>query len=696
MMNNLLATPPGPHRQTSRISSGPSPNEQSHALFQSASAELPSSLSRHSTSPSDETQHIRHRHSLVKLKGLFIRGRAHEQVRSGTKDPKTCVRDHLKFLQDSVPLLVRARRLGQSQLLNAVKETLNAEIYQTPAPIEGMVKRTADGRVYCKHRVIQAVLDRVETKFQGQLSHLAPLEPTRLALPLEAEILAQAHQFEQGCRVRRIHLSDQEEPLAVDINLSAYTTRQAIKQGTHAFTPEATLPLTEQSASIPTSCHSATAQALNADPHPFAFLQQVKYKIDCDHSALRMLVERALNSHDSSTLELRGRLGAHALQRVFNNKNFDWKLGAAMLLSVAGSGGIAYALDIQATARMIDQLGQQWGHDDVRTRFVAAFAESLVPTPAEIFDSSIVKRIIEKLRGNQLIPESWQEFKDDFKEALVAGLISAIGSLPSNLLQVSKHVATIPFNILTNSVATATAAAMAPIEIAHAEDELAAGVLAQRQNHFFATPPQSSQADRPASAAAALNATVRDLHAELQGALEATPGINQTINSMGIGQVISFTAGLAPFNALMHADVISEMVQKIAMIAVNQPTEVLSLATGILTGKHIGGVGSLITTDTEKNNRIAELILRTAQQRLTNQMEGRGDHSVQISEDALRAIEHPSLELTFKGGRLITKIMNDTVHLITHTVAKLRNQEPEPSLTERVAAYGLSQSRPPV
>lgn len=670
-----------------------SQDEISQASFRSATAESLSSLSRHSSELS-EKQHIRHTHNLLKLKGFFIRGRAREQVQSGTKDPRSSVYDHFKFLQDAVPLLLRAKRLRRSELLEAFKQTLNAESYQIPAPIEGTVARSADGRIYSKHRVIQAVLNIVETKFPGQLSHLAPSEPIRLALPLEAEILTQAHQFEKGCRVSQIHLDDQQEPLDVDINLSAYTTRQAIKQGTHAFTPEATLALTEQTASIPASGHSTTAQALNADPHPFAFLQQVQYKVDCDNTQLRMLVERALNSQDSATLELRGRLGAHALQRVFNHKHFDWKLGAAMLLSVAGSGGIAYALDMQATARMINQLGQQWGHDDVRTRFVAAFAESLVPTPAEIFDSSIVKRIIEKLRGNGLMPESWQEFKDDFKGALVAGLISAIGSLPSNLLQVSKHAATIPFNVITNSVATATAAAMAPLEVAQAKDELAAGVLAQRQNHFFATPPQAKPQDRPA--AATLKATVRDLHTELQGALEATPGINQTINSMGIGQIISFTAGLAPFNALTHAGVISEMVQKIAMIAVNQPTEVLSLATGIFTANHVGGVGSLITTDTEKNNRIAELILRTAQQRLTNQIKGRGDHSLPISEDDLRAIEHPSLELTFKGGRLITKIMNDTVLLITDTVAKLRGHEPEPSLTERVAAHGLSQAQPPV
>ena len=645
----------------------------------------------------DEAENIRRTQNLLKLKGFLIRGTLQAQVNNGKKDKTACVRENLQFLQDAVPALLRARRFDQSQLLEAVKRTINADVYQTPAAIEGGVERSSDGRLVSKHRVIQAVLDFVETKFPGQLARLPISEKTHLSLPLEPDILAKARQFENGCRVRQISVIDEDEPLLVDIDLGAYSARQAIKQGTLAFTPDATLSLNAaESASAEGSDHSGAnhSRPLSAEPHPFAFLQQVKYTVSSNDPALAALVERALNEHDAATLELRGRLGAHALQRVFTQSHFDWKLGAAMLLSVAGSGGIAYALDMQATARMIDELAKKWGHDDVRTRFVAALAESLVPTPAEIFDSSIVKRIIEKLRGNGLLPESWQDFKDDFKDALIAGLISAVGSLPSNLLQVSKHIATLPFNLLTNSVATATAAAMAPLEVAHAEDELAAGVLAQRHAQFFAAP--THQIDGDHTQPEALKTLVRDLHSELKGALEATPGINQTINSMGIGQVISLTAGFVPFNALARTGAVSEMVQKIAMIAVNQPTEVLSLATGILTGKHIGGIGALMTTDTEKNNRIAALILQKAQQRVANKANQRADQSLEISEDELRAIEHPSLELTFKGGRLITQLMNDTVTLFSNTVAKLKGSEPEHSLTERVAAKVLADAHPPV
>ena len=695
-MTNLSPSSSIPHSHPHPIDLPESDETGDHPLPHATAAVLSHPCDSQSTGV-DEANNIRHTQNLLKLKGFLIRGRLQAQVNNGKKDKTACVRENLQFLQDAVPALLRARRFDQSQLLDAVKRTINADVYQTPAAIEGGVERSSDGRLVSKHRVIQAVLDFVETKFPGQLASLPLSEKTHLSLPLEPDILAKARQFENGCRVRQISVIDQDEPLLVDIDLSAYSARQAIKQGTLAFTPDAALSLNAaESATAQGSDHTAAnhSRPLSADPHPFAFLQQVKYTVSSNDPALAALVERALNEHDAATLELRGRLGAHALQRVFTQSHFDWKLGAAMLLSVAGSGGIAYALDMQATARMIDELAKKWGHDDVRTRFVAALAESLVPTPAEIFDSSIVKRIIEKLRGNGLLPESWQDFKDDFKDALIAGLISAVGSLPSNLLQVSKHIATLPFNLLTNSVATATAAAMAPLEVAHAEDELAAGVLAQRHAHFFAAP--ALQLDDDQTQPEALKTLVRDLHSELKGALEATPGINQTINSMGIGQVISLTAGFVPFNALARTGAVSEMVQKIAMIAVNQPTEVLSLATGILTGKHIGGIGSLMTTDTEKNNRIAALILQKAQQRVANKANQRADHSLEISEDELRAIEHPSLELTFKGGRLITQLMNDTVTLFSHTVAKLKGSEPEHSLTERVAAKVLAEARPSV
>ncbi|MBF9265456.1 hypothetical protein I4I83_13800, partial [Acidovorax cattleyae] len=153
--------------------------------------------------------------------------------------------------------------------------------------------------------------------------------------------------------------------------------------------------------------------------------------------------------------------------------------------------------------------------------------------------------------------------------------------------------------------------------------------------------------------------------------LEAAPGHGLAINSMGIGSVISLLTGFLPFDTMARAHVLPAVVQKIVTIMVNTPTEVLSLGVGILTGNHLGGIGGKLTTDAEKNRRIIELIAHKAVERLGQAQSG-GTQGIEITEAELRAIEHPSLALTFPAGRTIVNTMNGVADMVSRCWGALR------------------------
>jgi hypothetical protein len=625
----------------------------------------------------------------AKLQGLQTGGSQDEIASDGsrgnasTRASQVSSPDHIAI---DIEQLAAAHGIDKAHVLG---ETLpSVDDLRLPSVMGGTVARGSDAKLRSSDRFVNAVLKFVEAKFPGELDKLDLPKGTRLSLPLEKSILVNARLFEQGCKVQHIDVLGAEEPLPVNIDLSSYSARQAIRKGASGFADGARLNLdarqlrsgSAQPGEASTSEHAAS-DGRPAELHPFEFLKGTKYEVETDHPGLKRLIENALNDEEPATLELRARLGAHSINTVLNQKTLDWKLLAAMALSLGGSTLIAYLLDVKAVTAIVGKVGKKLGKDSTATRFVEAFAASTVPSPAEFSDSMFVKRIIERFRGNSLLPESMDEVKDDVKDSAVSGLIAALGSIPSNLVQVTRKGGAIAGNVVTNVLATATSAAMAPMEVAKAREQMIAAVIQQRSAGFFPASEASVASSPDVTPAQAL---VKEVGHEIQGALEVTRGVGDTINSMGIGQVLSLAA-FAPVTALARAHMISQMMQKVAMIAVNTPTEVLSLGTGILTGKYVGGLGGLLTTDQEKNRRIAELIVNKTIERLHNAAAGNGDATVPISEAELRAIEHPPLELTFPVGKGIVNAMNGTIDFFAEIAAKARGTPREPSLAEKAA-----------
>ena len=625
--------------------------------------------------------------TLHKLKGLLARGATHELMQEGKKTPTDMARVQLDFLQKSIAPLLQLSREESEKFDQFIDNQLEQCSLKLPSIIKGTIEKNKNGEIYSKNPAIDALLKYVRAKYPFEFDNLNLPKDLEVSMPLEKEILKNINHFEKGCHLQGIDIACDMPSIKKDINLSSYITRQIIKKSNTSLGENANLlsdrGKDQSSIGSMGKLSPTLSSVIEPSQHPFAFLQKIRYSVQTPHTELKNLIEQACNDMHPESLELRARLGAHAVNTVLNHKGFDWKLAIAMLISVSGSGAIAYALDMQATEKFLRSLAKKWGRENVRTRFVAAFAESLVPSPAEFFDSLVVKRIIEKMRGNAMFPSSLADLKDDLKEASIAGLISAAGSLPVNFIDVCKKLSVIPASALGSMFATATAAAMAPMQVASAREEMIAAVIQQRNSGFFKTPdvPVFDNGDLHALA----KALERDAAKDVESALETTPGINQTINSMGIGQMISFFAGFAPFTALTHTGKLPEMAKKIAAIAINQPTEVLSLATGILTGNYVGHLPGLLSTDNEKNDKIAALILDSARQRVENAQKGMMDTTVEITEKQLQRIEHPALELTFPLGRTITNTMNAVADLLSSSVAKLRGKDAHPSLASMAA-----------
>ncbi len=400
---------------------------------------------------------------------------------------------NLTTLARQAVLQVRLNRVQRDAYVARLKEVISTDQFQHPMALKGAVGRGPDQRLASPDKAIQAVLDYVQAKHPQEAARLDLQGTTELRLPLEADILLNTWEFSAGCKVREIHLADGGTEEA-DIDLSTYAAREAIKKGAAAFGEEARLRPVSLKDVEPSSeaedAHLTPAPGLEGNPekHPFAFLQGVRYRAESDHEGLQALVNRCLGASDPVTLELRGRMGAQAVNAVLTQKQFSPELGWSMLASLVGSGGLAYALDVVAWGAVMGQVSAALGEDHPATRMTEVLLASLTPLFAETVDSLVIKRLLGTFQNEPLLPETFAEFMDDLKDSAISGTIAAIGSIPNNVAGLTQRWAMEPVSMVTNQIAVSTSGAMVPREVAAAHGEMATGVL-QRKNDGFFPPP---------------------------------------------------------------------------------------------------------------------------------------------------------------------------------------------------------------
>jgi hypothetical protein len=574
--------------------------------------------------------------------------------------------------------LIEQQRVERATHLALAQTMIDTGELKQPRAFEGQVTRGLDGMLTSTDKAVAAILAYAQAKDPGALNDLAIDESCTLSLPLEANILLQARLFARGCAVRQLSLSDSTTS-EVDIYMSTYATREAIKKGTHGFQSTAQMTYADP-----------TLRRLSDDQHPFAFLQGVRFQVESSSPDLQRVIERCLNDNDPTTLELRGRLGAQAVKSVFSQKQVTKETWIALGLSLTVSAVVATALDIFAWGTVNKHMGQRFGKDDPRTRFAAVMLASLTPGYAQTVDSFGVGRLIEKLRGGSFRPESLSDAWDTLKNCLISGASASLGSVSNNALALTKKWAFQPLTFLTNMVAVTTSHAMIPLEVNKAHEKITAGVIQHMNDGFFPVPELPGAEGMTEEHLH--KAFAKQVKRATEPALDVAPGDGLAINSMGVVSLVSQMAFL-PIDALTRIGKLNDVVKSIVSILINTPTEAISMAIGNTTGRWLGGIGNAMTTDGEKDRLIMALIANKAIQRIRAPDANHPDAGVEITEAELKAIEHPKLELTFKAGKLMTKLMNGTVHLVSDLVGVLRRQPPQ-TLSEKVDISRLRNQAP--
>jgi hypothetical protein len=580
--------------------------------------------------------------------------------------------ENLAGLQDVMPQLLERRFQAREEArayMASLAALLSGDEYSFPKELSGRVYKAADGHVESDNEAIQAALSFAAVKYPEDFARLTlPEGGLDVALPLEGHALLQTHRFVEGTTVTTLQLADGTTQ-STKIDLATYTARRAIMQSTSAFGEDARLR-------APAFTDAHGAGGVQVEEHPLAFLQTVKYAVRTEHEGLSALLNRAMGDHDATTLELRGRLGAQAIMSVMGTKKFTKEIAQTFIGSVAVAGGISYLMDVLAWGAVERAMIANYGEDHPATMVVKVITHSLTPVLAECVDTALIKRYIKSRKGEPFIPKTKEDAKDTATDALKGGGIAGLGSIPNNALDLTDSWWAYPIKLLiTNPIATATSGAGFPLEVRDSHEQAVAGVIQQENAGFYST-AANVPAERSARAA-----LVEHAQQDTKGALMVNRGDETAIDSMGIGQVISFGTDV-PVDALARAGIIKRNTAKVVTIISNTPTEILSATARVFGANYIGGMGQNLSTDAEKNKQVVALIFSKAIQRWKS---GDLNQSIAITEDEMRAIEHPKFAVTFPMGMKIIDVMNGMTDFVVNVGNALRGKsDREPSVAEQV------------
>nr|CAD2173731.1 unnamed protein product [Meloidogyne enterolobii] len=335
-------------------------------------------------------------------------------------------------------------------------------------------------------------------------------------------------------------------------------------------------------------------------------------------------------------------MGAQILGSVYNAKELTKDLWNGLLLSLGGAGLIAAILDIgvwPAIILLISLTGCI-----TCAHVVGVILYSLTPLAAETFDSLVIKRLLISFDGGSFWPSSKAVFDENLSGAVAAGKIAAGGSIFNNLLAMEEISKSFPENanwssILpafpANLIATATSGAMVPQEFNEWRDHQRSALYKLYDQGFLPKPDRDeivlewriSEKKRknwkrffsffktPETSPIITNKE-RDIvfREYIKSKIEASMDIQKTsamaINSMGIGALISSIVLFALYFPSLFGYKIPEVLEKIFIIMVNTPTEIISFIAGIFSANKFGAetVEKWWSTDDMKNRQMVSEI----------------------------------------------------------------------------------------
>ncbi len=446
----------------------------------------------------------------------------------------------------------------------------NEVSFTMPPPCGGPLTRHEDGRLRCEQdRGAQGVLNL--------LSELDPDTVRNLALPPGATIRIE---WDENLME---HMSAFMRLAGGDVLVATDMLRDAIASGASAFTPQARMP--------------------GGDQHPSDFLRNlgIRVHVTPDNGTgarLQSILERQYDdpAKNMRIAQFRHDFGAMSLLSLANNKQFTKQLAYGVGASLTGTGTIGATFDYGIWDNVKRSMSEA---------AVAKFGpllDSLTPLFAETFDSMVISRLLEVMKGGNFLPDNFGEAWDTLKSAAYSGAIAAIGSIANNYVRelasearqaghTEAAAALLVAKQFTNLLATWMSGAMIPLEVMSDHEELVDAKMNLIETGVI---PRPDVADVRTHVSESTLNTIR-----------AARGTGSAIRSMATGGEIAATIGLL-LSILEHQGVISGSLEQLITLMYSTPTEVLSMTASMAAEKWVGADGdkenARITTDAGKQS----------------------------------------------------------------------------------------------
>jgi hypothetical protein len=519
---------------------------------------------------------------------------ASSKLRKGALPPKQrpgspgSTRTHESGARDSIELnsLSRTDSVAASDAGSQVDAASQAgsdgddEIrLKLPDPCGGQLTLDAAGNLHCEQdHGVQAVLDLIRELDPAAVQGLDIPPGARIEIGWDEDLMAKMAGFQQF--------------VGGGLSETTGVLRKAIAEGESAFPEHTRMPGTNQ--------------------HPGAYLRDIgiQIRITPDTGAGARLQAALTQPHadpakNARLQKFRGDFGAMSLLSLAVNKDFNKELAYGFGASLVGTGAIGAAFDYGIWPAVKSAMSPE---------AVAKFGpliDSITPLFAETFDSMVIKRLMEAMKGGKFMPESFASALGDLKDAAFSGSIAAIGSIPNNFVRDLASAARdaghpqLAIGLLvakqvTNLLATWTSGAMVPLEVMSDHKALVESNLAMIEAGKIARPD------------------VEDLHKyvsdEALNTLRAARGTGSAIRSMATGGEIAATLGLT-LSLLEHYGLISSSVEQLITLMYSTPTEVISMLSTMGAEKLVGVDSSKpearITTDAAKQSGLLGQIARS-------------------------------------------------------------------------------------
>ncbi|AGH86258.1 hypothetical protein F504_3746 (plasmid) [Ralstonia pseudosolanacearum FQY_4] len=379
-------------------------------------------------------------------------------------------------------------------------------------------------------------------------------------------------------------------------------------------------------------------------------------------------LQLAFNSKLSANTQANAKLGAATLLQMETHKTFALKeLG----MSLAVSSGLGTAWELVAAEGIKSGL-KHMGLTAKEYILAAAGIDSSSAIGIETSDSAIVLSAVQSM--NRATASFLRRVWNALPDAAVAGLKSAVGSYPNNLLQymsTGSYAADLALNTVTTEVAILAAASGVPGEVKKNEANLQAAIVEKLRDGLLAIPPREPHM----SPEQYTEIVEKHVQALTRRALDMSPGDGIAQKSLAFATMV----GLIPLilgNKVTN--LVAESALRIVRSTIFNPIESIGMNALVLTSKI--DIPGLMSSDATKHAQTVGRILQEAAL------------GKQLQDGEVHKIFHQWDGLTL-GGRAILNGMSATMDAPPEKVMSMLKKDSSPPLSQRIAYESIDYDR---